>query len=159
MKALGRKLPRCRKSESDPRSTPSAEILSLGKCDGSGAQARPAFDRRLQAPCRAAGVACMYILMYINVMSHRYSIAEARSSLSTIIDQAEAGLEIELTRRGKPVAVVVSFLKFERLRADRPRFGDVYRSFLKKHSLDQVGLEDDFAASAREKGVGREVSL
>ena len=101
----------------------------------------------------------MYILMYINVMSLRYSIAEARSSLSTIIDQAEAGLEIELTRRGKPVAVVVSFLKFERLRADRPRFGDVYRSFLKKHSLDQVGLEDDFAASAREKGVGREVSL
>jgi len=101
----------------------------------------------------------MYILMYINVMSHRYSIAEARASLPTIIDQAEAGLEIELTRRGKPVAVVVSFREFERLRADRPRFGDVYRSFLKKHPLDQVGLEDDVVASTREKGVGREVSL
>jgi prevent-host-death family protein len=101
----------------------------------------------------------MYMLMYISVMPHSYSIAEARSSLPTIIDQAEAGLEIELTRRGKPVAVLVSFRKFERLRAGRPRFGDVYRNFLKKHSLDEVGLEDDFVASTREKGAGREVSL
>lgn len=101
----------------------------------------------------------MYILMYTNVMSHRCSIAEARASLSTIIDQAEAGMGIELTRRGKPVAVVVSLREFERLRADRPRFGDVYRNFLKKHSLREVGLEDDFLASIRGKGAGREVSL
>lgn len=101
----------------------------------------------------------MYILMYIDTMSHRYSIAEARSSLPTIIDQAEAGLKIELTRRGKPVAVVVSFREFERLRGDRPRFDDAYRNFLKKYSLEEVGLEDDFAASTREKGAGRKVSL
>jgi prevent-host-death family protein len=101
----------------------------------------------------------MYILMYINVMAHTYSIAEARASLPTIIDQAEAGLEIELTRRGKPVAVVISFRKFERLWADRRGFGDAYRKFLKRHSLAQVGLAGDFAASTREKGAGREVSL
>jgi prevent-host-death family protein len=101
----------------------------------------------------------MYILMYTYAMAQQYSVAEARSSLPTIIDQAEAGLKIELTRRGKPVAVVVSLRQFERLRGDRPRFGDAYRTFLKKHSLEEVGLEDGFAATGREKGVGREVSL
>lgn len=101
----------------------------------------------------------MYILMYIEVMSRRYSIAEARSSLPSIIDQAEAGQEIELTRRGKPVAVVVSFRQFERLRGDRPRFGDAYRNFLEQYSLEEVGLADDFVAATREKGAGRGVSL
>jgi prevent-host-death family protein len=92
-------------------------------------------------------------------MPHRYSIADARISLPAIVNQAEGGLNIELTCRGRPVAVVVSLREFERLRGDRPRFGDVYRSFLKKHSLAQVGLEDGFGMSIRDKGPGREVSL
>lgn len=104
-------------------------------------------------------VAQMYILMYIDDVSRRYSIAEARSSLPAIIDQAEAGLGIELTRRGKPVAVVVSIREFGRLRGDKALFGDAYRNFLKKYSLEEVGLDDDFAASTRVKGGGREVAL
>jgi len=99
--------------------------------------------------------------MYIRCMSKskRYSIAEARSNLPTIVDQAEAGQEIELTRRGKPVAVVVSLRELERLRTDRPRFGDAYRSFLERYSLDDVGLEENFFDSIREKSGGREVAL
>lgn len=92
-------------------------------------------------------------------MTHSYSVAEARAHLPAIIDRAEAGLEIELTRRGKPVAVVISFRKFERMRAGRPRFGDRYREFLKKFSVDELGLDDDFFASLRDRGVGREVRL
>ena len=92
-------------------------------------------------------------------MSKRYSIAEARSNLPTIVDQAEAGLEIELTRRGKPVAVLVSLRQLERLRRDRPRFSDAYKLFLTKHSLEDINLENDFFESAREKGAGRKVSL
>jgi prevent-host-death family protein len=92
-------------------------------------------------------------------MSHRYSIADARTSLPTIVDQAEAGLKIELTRRGKPVAVVVSLREFERLRGDRPRFGAAYKTFLKKYSPEDVALDNEFASSTRAKGVGREVSL
>lgn len=92
-------------------------------------------------------------------MSRRYSIAQARSSLPTIVDQAQAGLDIELTRRGTPVAVVVSLRKFESLRGERPGFGNAYRSFLTKCSLAEVGLDRDFLRSTREKGVGRKVSL
>ncbi len=101
----------------------------------------------------------MYILMYIFRMTHRYSIAEARSKLAQIIDQAEAGSPIELTRRGKAVAIVMSLREYERLHADRPLFGDVYRNFLKKHSLKEVGVDADFARSVRDKSAGREVPL
>jgi len=97
--------------------------------------------------------------MYIHRMSKKYSIAEARSNLPAIVDQAEAGLEIELTRRGKPVAVVVSLREFERQRDEGRRFSDAYKRFLKKYSLKEVGLEEDFVRSVREKGAGRGVSL
>jgi prevent-host-death family protein len=101
----------------------------------------------------------MYMLMYIDDMALKYSVAAARSSLPALIDQAEAGRTIELTRRGQPVAVVVSIRQFERLRGARPRFGDAYRHFLETHSLEEIGVDRDFAASSREKGVGRKVSL
>jgi prevent-host-death family protein len=103
----------------------------------------------------------LYIFMYIRRMSkpERYSIAEARSNLPMIVDHAEAGQEIELTRRGKPVAVVVSLRELERLRTDRPRFADAYKSFLRRYSLDEVGLEENFFDSIREKSGGREVAL
>jgi prevent-host-death family protein len=92
-------------------------------------------------------------------MFHRYSIAEARSSLPKIVDQAEAGFDVQLTRRGKPVAAVVALRVLERLRGERPGFRTAYQDFLKRFSLDEVGLESDFFASAREKSAGRKVSL
>jgi prevent-host-death family protein len=98
-------------------------------------------------------------MMYIVLVSRRYSIAGARTNLPTIIDQAEAGERIELTRRGTPVAVVISLREFERLRGDRPRFRDAYRKFLSRYSLEEVGLDTDFVAAMRDKGTGRKVSL
>jgi prevent-host-death family protein len=101
----------------------------------------------------------MYTSMYVHRMSRRYSIAEARTSLPSIVEQAEAGVEIHLTRRGKPVAAVVALRVLERLRGDRPRFRTAYQDFLMQYSLDTVGLEDDVFADVREKGAGRKVSL
>jgi prevent-host-death family protein len=91
-------------------------------------------------------------------MAHTYSIAEARARLRVIVDQAEAGLQVELTRRGEPVAVVVSCRELERLRGKRPRFRDAYNRFLDKYSLDQAGLEGEFA-DVRDASTGRTVSL
>ncbi|WP_437298939.1 type II toxin-antitoxin system Phd/YefM family antitoxin [Sorangium sp. So ce426] len=101
----------------------------------------------------------MYILVYIYGMAHRYSVAEARAHLPSIIEQAEAGEVVELTRRGRPVAVVLSREEFDRLRSDRPSFGDAYRAFRKRHDLAEVGLERDFAASVRDRSPGRQVKL
>jgi prevent-host-death family protein len=101
----------------------------------------------------------MYISMYTQIMSRRYSIAEARSRLPSIIDQAEAGVDIELTRRGHPVAVLVSRREFDRLRGKRVHFGDAYRKFLETHSLREIGVDEDFAASTRDRTAGRKVSF
>ena len=92
-------------------------------------------------------------------MSRKYSIAEARARLPAIIDQAEAGQEIEVTRRGKPVAAVVSVRELARLRGAGGSFAAAYRAFLDQHALDEVGLDEDFAASLRDRGTGRNVSL
>jgi prevent-host-death family protein len=92
-------------------------------------------------------------------MSQRYSIAEARSRLPRIVDQAEAGVEVELTRRGQPVAVLVSWREFERLRGKRLHFRDAYRKFLKSHSLRDIGVDDHFAAATRDRAAGRKVKF
>jgi cellobiose PTS system EIIB component len=92
-------------------------------------------------------------------MSRRYSIAEARSRLPSIVDEVASGIEVELTRRGQPVAVLVSRREFERLRGKRLHFSDAYRKFLERHSLEEIGAEEDFAISVRDRTPGRKVSL
>lgn len=92
-------------------------------------------------------------------MSQRYSIADARISLPTIVNQVEAGQRVELTRRGKPVAVVVSLREFEQLRSERPGFRHAYREFLTKYSPNAIGLDAGFASSLRDTSPGRKVSL
>ena len=92
-------------------------------------------------------------------MAKRYSIAEARSNLPTIVNQVEAGQQIELTRRGKAVAVVVSLREFARLRGELVPFGDAYKRFLTTHTLHDVGLDEAFFAAARNTATGRKVTL
>jgi prevent-host-death family protein len=92
-------------------------------------------------------------------MPRRYTIAEARSRLPAIVDEAEAGADVELTRRGEPVAVVVSLREFERLQGKRRHFGDAYKKFLETYSLAEIGVERGFASSTRDRTPGRKVTL
>ena len=92
-------------------------------------------------------------------MEQSYSIAEARANLPTLIDQVEAGMAVQLTRRGKGVAVMISVAEYQRLRSKRTSFQDVYQKFLKKHSLAEVGLEKDFARKLRDPSPGRKVEF
>jgi prevent-host-death family protein len=101
----------------------------------------------------------MYMMMYICCMGRKYSIAQARAALPAIVDQAEAGQEVELTRRGKPVAAVISARELARLRGRAVSFGAAYRGFLERHALAEVGLDEDFAASVRDTAPGRRVRL
>lgn len=97
--------------------------------------------------------------MYIDFMAKRYSIADARANLPTIVDQAQAGQEIELTRRGVAVAVVISLREFARLRGTRAPFGEAYKRFLATHALSEVGLDTGDLQIARETAAGRTVAL
>jgi len=92
-------------------------------------------------------------------MSRRYSLAEARANLPSILDQVESGAGVELTRRGRPVAVMVSVQEYERLRGQRTDFKDAYRSFLEHHRLTEIGVDRRFADKVRDRSAGRRVSL
>ena len=92
-------------------------------------------------------------------MPRRYSVAEARAQLPTILDEVEAGSKIELTRHGRAVAVVVSMGEYERLSAERIDFKDAYARFLKRYQLQEVGLDKRFAKGARDRSSGRKVEL
>jgi len=45
-----------------------------------------------------------------------FSIAQAKARFAELLYQAEAGRTVRITRRGKPVAVVLSEVEFERLK-------------------------------------------
>jgi prevent-host-death family protein len=92
-------------------------------------------------------------------MPRKYSIAEARASLARLVDDAEAGAEIELTRRGQPVAVIVSHSVLDQLRQRRAHFGDAYRVFLERFGRERVGLEPGDADAWRDRSRGRKVRL
>jgi prevent-host-death family protein len=92
-------------------------------------------------------------------MAQSYAIAEARANLPTLIDEVAAGAAVQLTRRGKVIAVMISVAEYERLRAPRPSFQEAYQQFLKKHSPAQAGLEPGFANKLRDRTPGRKVAL
>jgi prevent-host-death family protein len=92
-------------------------------------------------------------------MSRRYSVAEARAQLPSILDEVELGADIELTRRGKSVAIVISVQAYDRLRGERGDFRAAYKHFLKNHRLSEVGLNKAFADEVRDRSRGRKVAL
>jgi prevent-host-death family protein len=101
----------------------------------------------------------MYILMYTNEMSKQYSIADARRNLPSLVDEAEAGSEVQLTRRGRAVAVVVSVQEYERLKANRVGFSVAYQEFRKHFPVEGEGIPSRYFRAIRDRGVGRKVAI
>jgi prevent-host-death family protein len=101
----------------------------------------------------------MYIMMYIRTVAKTYSVADARTHLADILDDVEAGKEIQLTRRGRAVAVVLSPERYEALQKKHTDFRDAYRTFVSRYSLEDIGLEADFFESVRDRESGRRVRL
>lgn len=92
-------------------------------------------------------------------MTRRYSLVEARAALPSILDAVEAGSDIELTRHGKSIAVVMSLHQYERLRGERSHFSEAYQAFLARHRLSEVGLTKVEAGRLRDRSAGRKVTL
>lgn len=90
-------------------------------------------------------------------MSKQYSIAEAREQLAHVIQEAEQGAKVELTRRGKPVAVLLSLNEYERLARKRGSFWESYQEFRRKYQDLDVDTEDAFA-EIRDRSPGRDFS-
>ena len=92
-------------------------------------------------------------------MSKSYTVASARAKLAKIVDEVESGKEVELTRRGKKVAVVMSAARYSRLRGDRVAFMTAYETFRGDTDLSEVGVEPGWASGLRDRDAGRGVKL
>jgi prevent-host-death family protein len=97
--------------------------------------------------------------MYTTRMPRSYSVADARAHLPAILDQVEAGGEVRLTRRGEPVAVVLSARQYEALRGGIATFADAYKEFRGRHSIEDMGVDTGFFESLRDPSPGRKVRL
>jgi prevent-host-death family protein len=91
-------------------------------------------------------------------MTKRYSIAEARHNLAAIVHEAERAAPIELTRRGEPVAVLLSIAEYRRLSGTANSFWEAYAAFRDSIDLSQLQIEPDVFDGTRDASPGREVS-
>jgi len=88
------------------------------------------------------------------------SIAEAKNALTRLIYEAERGAAIHITRRGKPVAVLVSEAEYERLKAGEQK-KDVWQALQEwraQAGFDWPELTPEEVDSWRDRSPGREFS-
>ena len=107
--------------------------------------------------------AIMYIYLYIleiaTMASTKVSVAEARQHFARLIKRAQQGKAIEITRRGEPVAVLVSAAEYSAIMGERPSFVDAARKVRERLGVDKLKIGDADFEGLRDQSPGREVSL
>lgn len=90
-------------------------------------------------------------------MAEGYSIAVARQNLPTLVREAELGKTVRLTRRGKPVAVLVGHRTFERMTAGRRSFVEAYEEFTRTVDLSELDFDPaELLEGVRDASPGRD---
>lgn len=92
-------------------------------------------------------------------MAREYSIAHAKDHLTEAVRAAEAGEPVTLTRRGRPVAVIVSEAEYRRLAGPRADFWTALQAFRATFDSTRDGIEPEYWESLRDRSPGREVDL
>lgn len=89
-------------------------------------------------------------------MKQVVSIADAKNKFTALVREVEADTVVEVTRRGKPVMVMLSIEAYEALSQPQPSFGDALTHFLT--TTDREGIDPDLIF-ARDPSPGREVTF
>lgn len=88
-----------------------------------------------------------------------YSVAEVRRNLARLIRSAERGKAIEITRRGEPVAVLLSATEYLALTGERPPFIEALHRLREHLDVEALGIGDAELEVLRDASPGREVEL
>lgn len=92
-------------------------------------------------------------------MQKTYSIAEAKNRLSRVVHEAEATAPVELTRRGQPVAMVISIEDYQELQAPRRTFWEAVQNFRTQHDMDSLDIDpDEIFGDVKDRSPGRDFS-
>ncbi|MBM4366706.1 MAG: type II toxin-antitoxin system Phd/YefM family antitoxin [Deltaproteobacteria bacterium] len=87
-------------------------------------------------------------------MLKQLSIAEAKNSLPAVVHDVEEGQPVEITRRGEPVAVLLSVHEYRRLNGVVPDFWAAVQSFRREHDLEALQAEAAFV-DLHDRSAGR----
>ncbi len=88
-----------------------------------------------------------------------YSIADARDNLAKIVHDAENGKQIEITRRGDPVAIVLSMQQYETLAGRKGAFWNRWKEFRKYLEREKITISADPFQRIRDGSPGRKTIL
>ena len=92
-------------------------------------------------------------------MRKRFSVAEARQHFARLIRTAERGRAVEITRRGDPVAILLSASEYLHLTGARPSFKEAVAAIRDRLDVDHLEIGDEEFGELRQESPGREVSL
>lgn len=91
---------------------------------------------------------------------NKHSIAEARARFPKLVRDAESGAAVELSRRGKVVAVLLGSKDYERLVSGRPTFGEAYAAFVRETGLRRLAIDPrEVFQGVRDRSLGRVVGV
>ena len=89
-------------------------------------------------------------------MVRQYSISDARNNLPSIVKQVEHGPAVELTRRGRPVAVLISHKEYERLNPPKPDLWTAIQEWRATHEPLTDAEVDEIFSDIRDRSPGRD---
>ena len=90
-------------------------------------------------------------------MEKEVTISEAKNKLTAIVHAVEKGPPVKLTRRGRPVAVLLSIAEYEALHGRRGGFWERLTALRKQ--AGEIGITDEDFANLRDTDHGREVEI
>lgn len=90
--------------------------------------------------------------------NRRYSISEARKRLPSLVRETEKGDAISLTRRGEPVAVLVSTDEYSRLTSKKTDLAVALERFRRDSDLAELNISEIYQ-DVRDRSPGRDVKL
>jgi len=100
-----------------------------------------------------------YHIKEVVIMQKQFSIAEAKNRLPTIVHYVEKGPYVELTRRGKPVAILLSIQEYERLSRKYTGFWNAISEFRRNAENEGIEISDRDFNGLRDLSSGRKVDL
>ena len=86
----------------------------------------------------------------------RVSVAEAKNTLPALLHEAAAA-PVEIVRRGKPVAVILSRAAYDRLRGKSEGVWAALESFRETHDLEELDAASAFDGLRDRATEGRPV--
>ncbi len=92
----------------------------------------------------------------------RIPLYDAKNRLSAVVHDVESGSPVELTRHGKPVAVLLGVDAYRRRQDEHQTFGRLFDRFVQQWPVDDASVDehdDDPFAGVRSRDAGRPVDL